>query len=93
MTFVVLKNGPTFVEDPFAFMFLNVRPHHLESAQEALLKIKEVISSDIVFGPYDLITSLRAKDRVDLERIVSLIHRNIPGIEGVSTTIVAMFRI
>ena len=93
MTFIVVKNGPIFVEEPFAFMFLNVRPQHLESAQEALLKIKEVISSDIVFGPYDLITPLRAKDRVDLEKTVSLIHKTIPGIEGVSTTIVAMFRI
>lgn len=93
MTFIVAKNGPSFMEEPFAFMFLNVRPQHLESTQEALLKIKEVISSDIVFGPYDLITPLRAKDRVDLERVVSLIHKTIPGIEGVSTTIVAMFRI
>jgi len=74
-------------------MFLNVRPQHLESAQEALLKIEEVISSDIVFGPYDLITPLRAKDRIDLERVDTLIHKTVPGIEGVSTAIVAMFRI
>ena len=54
-------------------MFLTIRPHHLESAKEALLKIKEVISSDIVFGPYDLIILLRAKDRIDLEKIISLL--------------------
>ena len=93
MTFIVVKEGPVFVEEPFAFIFLNVRPQYLEDAQEALLRIEEVISSDIVFGQFDLITSLRAKDRIDLERIVSLIHRTIPGIEEVSTTIVAMFRI
>jgi hypothetical protein len=93
MTFIAVKKGPLFVEEPYAFMFLNVRPQHLETAQEELLKIKEVISSDIVFGPYDIITPLRAKDRVDLEKTVSLIHKTIPGIEGVSTTIVAMFRI
>jgi DNA-binding Lrp family transcriptional regulator len=93
MTLVVVKAGPDFVEEPFAFMFLNVRPHHLENAQDALLKIEEVISSDIVFGPYDLIAPLRAKDRVDLERIVSFIHKTVPGIEGAATTIVAMFRI
>lgn len=93
MTFIVVKEGPAFAEEPFAFMFLSVRPQYLEDAQEALLRIGAVISSDIVFGSFDLITSLRAKDRIDLERIVSLIHNTIPGIEGVSTTIVAMFKI
>ncbi|MCW3998120.1 MAG: Lrp/AsnC ligand binding domain-containing protein [Candidatus Bathyarchaeota archaeon] len=92
-TYVVVKEGPAFAEEPFAFMFLNVKPHQLEDAQDSLSKIEEVISSDIIFGPYDLIAPLRAKDRGDLERIVSLIHKNVPGIEGAATTIVAMFRI
>lgn len=71
------KKGVSFVEEPCPFMFLNVITQHLESAQEALLRIQEFISSDIVFGPYDSIRPLRAKDRVDFERIVSLIHKNV----------------
>lgn len=93
MTFIVVKEGVSFAEEPFAFMFMNIRPQHLENAQEALLQIEEVISSDIVFGPYDLIAPVRAKDRLDLKRVVSKIHEIIPGIEGAATIIVAMFRI
>ena len=93
MTFIVVKEGVSFAEEPFAFMFMNIRPQHLENAQEALLQIEEVISSDIVFGPYDLIAPVRAKDRLDLKRVISKIHEIIPGIEGAATIIVAMFRI
>ncbi|MBK5133486.1 Lrp/AsnC ligand binding domain-containing protein [Candidatus Bathyarchaeota archaeon] len=93
MTFIVVKEGVSFAEEPFAFMFMNIRPQHLENAQEALLQIEEVISSDIVFGPYDLIVPVRAKDHLDLKRVVSKIHEIIPGIEGAATIIVAMFRI
>ena len=93
MTFVVVSEGNSYAEEPFAFMFLNVKPKHLENAQQALLKVPEVISADIVFGPYDIIAPLRAKDQVDLERVISHIHRDVPGIEGAATTIVAMIRI
>ncbi len=93
MTFIVVKEGVSFAEEPFAFMFMNIRHQQLENAQEALLQINEVISSDIVFGPYDLIALVRAKDQVDLKRVVSKISEIVPGIEGAATIIVAMFRI
>jgi DNA-binding Lrp family transcriptional regulator len=93
MTFVVVKEGPSYSEEPFAFTFLNVQPRNLESVQQELLKVPEVISADIVFGPYDLICPIRAKDRADLERVISSIDRNCPGIEGAATTIVAMIRV
>ena len=93
MTFVVVQEGTSYMEEPFAFMFLNVQPQHLENAQQALLKVPEVISADIVFGSYDIICPVRAKDQVDLERVISHIHKNVPGIEEAATTIVAMIRI
>jgi len=93
MTFVVVHEGPSYSEEPYAFMFLNVQPRNLENTQQALLKMPEVISADVVFGPYDLICPVRAKDRVDLERVISCIHGNCPGIEGAATTIVAMIRV
>jgi hypothetical protein len=93
MTFVVVNEGTSYAEEPFAFMFLNIQPRQLENAQQALMKVPEVISADIVFGPYDIIAPLRAKDQVDLERVISHIHRDVPGIEGAATTIVAMIRI
>lgn len=93
MTFVVVNEGTSYVEEPFAFMFLNVQPQQLENAQQALMKVSEVISADVVFGPYDIISPLRAKNQVDLERVISNIHETVPGIEGAATTIVAMMRI
>jgi hypothetical protein len=93
MTFVVVNEGTSYMEEPFAFMFLNIQPRQLENAQQALMKVPEVISADIVFGPYDIISPLRAKNQVDLERVISHIHETVPGIEGVATTIVAMIRI
>jgi len=93
MTFIVIREGPSYAEEPFAFIFLNTQPRNLERVQTALLTVPEVISADTVFGPYDLICPIRAKDTAGLERAISDIHKNIPGIEGTMTTIVAMIRI
>ena len=93
MTFVVVNEGPQYAEEPFAFTFLNVQPQQLENAQNTLMSIAEVISADIVFGPYDIISPLRAKNQVDLERVISRIQGIVPGLEGAATTIVAMIRI
>jgi len=93
LTFIVISEGPLFAEEPFAFIFLNTQPRNLERVQRTLLTIPEVLSADTVFGPYDVICSVRAKDRVDLERVISYIHKNVPGIEGSMTAIVAIIRI
>jgi len=93
MTYVVVMEGPTYMENPFAFMFLNVQPRDVELAQQALLKNPNVISADFVFGPCDLIVPVRAKSNVDLERVVSSIHCSVSGIEEAHTTVVAIMRI
>ena len=93
MTYIVVVEGPSYVEEPFAFMFLNVQPRDAELAREKLLKNPYVISADFVFGPCDLIVPVRAKNNVDLERVVSSIHCDVSGIEEAYTTVVAMMRI
>lgn len=93
MTYIVVIEGPSYMEEPFAFMFLNVQPRDVELAREKLLKNPYVISADFVFGPCDLIVPVRAKNNVDLERVVSSIHCDVSGIEEAYTTIVAMMRI
>jgi len=93
LTFIVIHEAPLSVEEPFAFIFLNTQPRNLEKVQRALLTIPEVIFADTVFGPYDVICSVRANDREDLERVISSIHKNIPSIEGTMTTILATIRI
>ena len=93
MTYVVVIEGPSFMEEPFAFMFLNVHPRDVEEAQQTLLRNTHVISADFVFGPCDLIVPVRAKNNADLERVVSSIHCDVSGIEEAYTTVVAMMRI
>lgn len=92
-TYIVVIEGPTFMEQPFAFMFLNVEPRDAETAQHALINLPQVISADFVFGPCDLIVPVRAKNNVDLEGVVRTIHSSVSGIEEAQTTIVAMIQI
>ena len=93
LTFIVISEGPSYVEDPFAFIFLNAEPRNLEKVRKALLTIPEVLSADTVFGPYDVICPIRAKDRRDLRRILGHIQETIPGIEGSMTSVVALMRV
>jgi DNA-binding Lrp family transcriptional regulator len=93
MTLIVIHEGPSYVEEPFAFLFLNTQPRNLEKLQSALLKVPEVISADTVFGPYDLITAIRVNNSADMDPLISHIHRNIPEIEGAMTSVVASIRI
>ena len=92
LSLVVISEGPSLREKPFAFLFLNTQPKNLENVRRSLLTIPEVLSADTVFGPYDVICSVRAKDGIDLERIISNIQ-NIPGIESSMTSIVASIKI
>ena len=88
-TLLVINEGTSFVEEPFAFLFLNTNPRNLEQAQQELQSIPQVLSADTVFGPYDVICAVRAKDTVDLTRLVSQIQKDVPHIQGTVTAIVA----
>jgi len=93
LTFIAISKGPSFAEEPFAFIFLNTQPRNLEKVRRALLTVPEVLSADTVFGPYDVICPVRAKNRTDLERVIRHIQNNIPGIEGSMTAVVALIRV
>jgi len=88
-TLIVISEGRSFTEEPYAFLFLNTQPRNLERVQEALQNIPQVLSADTVFGPYDVICAVRAKDIVDLQQLVSRIQNEVPNIQGTITGIVA----
>jgi hypothetical protein len=88
LSLIVINEGRLPSERPFAFLFLNAQPKNLENVQKSLLEFQEVLSADTVFGPYDLICSVKAKDQQELERTVSAIQR-IPGVENSVTSIVS----
>lgn len=92
LSLIVISEGPELTETPFAFFFLNTQPKNLENVQKSLLSIPKVLSADIVFGPFDVICSIKAKDQEDLEKTVSRVQK-IPGIEHSVTSVVSPIRI
>ncbi len=88
-TLIVFKEGRSFTEEPYAFLFINTQPRNLEQVQEKLQSIPKVLSADTVFGPYDVICALKATDNNDLQSIISQIQREVPQIQETETAIVA----
>jgi nitrate reductase NapAB chaperone NapD len=92
LSLIVISEGRLPAERPFAFLFLNAQPKNLENVQKSLLEFPEVLSADTVFGPYDVICSVKAKNQEELERTVSAIQR-ISGVESSVTSIVSSIRV
>ena len=92
LSLIVISEGRLPAERPFAFLFLTAQPKNLENVQKALLEFPEVLSADTVFGPYDVICSVKAKNQEELERTVSAIQR-ISGVESSVTSIVSSIRV
>ena len=88
-TLIVISEGKSFTEEPYAFLFLNTQPRNLEMVQEKLQGIPKILSADTVFGPYDVICAVKANDNKDLQLLISQIQREVPQIQGTITTIVA----
>jgi DNA-binding Lrp family transcriptional regulator len=88
-TLIVISEGKSFVEEPYAFLFLHTQPRNLELVQEKLQGIPKVLSADTVFGPYDVVCAVKANDNKDLQLLISQIQREVPQIQGTETAIVA----
>ena len=88
LSFITISKGPELNDKPFAFVFVNVNPKHLETVRTKLLKIPEVLSADSVFGPFDLICSLKVQDQIELETLVLLLQQII-GVKNTMTSVVA----
>jgi hypothetical protein len=92
MSLIVASEGPALAEKPFAFLFLNTKPQSAENVRTKLLTLPEVLTADIVLGPFDVICSIKAEDHEDLETSVLLIQQ-IPGLESSVTSIVSPIRV
>ena len=88
-TLIVISEGKPFDEEPYAFLFLNTQPRNLEKVQETLQKIPGVLSADTVFGPFDVITAVRVRNQIELEKLIAKIQTDVPHIQGTVTAIVA----
>ena len=88
-TYIVISEGGSYAEEPYAFLLLNTQPRNLKQVQQELQSIPNVLSADTVFGPYDVICAVKAKDKEDLKRLVSQIQQEVLQIKGTATAIVA----
>ena len=88
-TLIVISEGKPFIEEPYAFLFLNTQPRNLEKVQASLQKIPEVLSADTVFGPYDLICAVRVENKNELQKLIARIQKDVPYIQGTFTAIVS----
>jgi hypothetical protein len=75
LTLIVRQDSPPITEVPFALIFVNTKPPAYEDVRRSILTIPDVLSADLVFGPYDIICPVRAKDRLDLERVLLTLSR------------------
>jgi hypothetical protein len=92
LSFIVISESPKRDDKPYAYVFLNTKPNSLEKTRTKLLTIPEVLSADSVFGPYDIICSVKATNREELETLVLLIQQ-IEGIEDSTTSIVSQIKL
>ncbi len=90
-TFIVISEGKSFSEEPYAFLFLNTQPRNIEQVQDKLQSFPKILSADSVFGPYDIICAVRASNEEDLRLLISQIQQEVPYIQGTVTAIVASF--
>jgi len=88
MSLIVASEGPRLSEKPFAFLFLNTKPQSSGDVKTTLLTLPEVLSVDVVLGPFDVICSIKAEDHEDLETSVLLVQQ-IAGIVSSVTSIVS----
>ncbi len=89
LTLIAISEGPSYVEEPYAFVFLNTSPVFLEKVQQKLRALPKVLSADTVFGPYDIICAVKVEDTGELARFIFKIQREVPGIQGSTAAIVA----
>lgn len=88
-TLIVISEGKSYTEEPYAFLLINTQPRNIEQVQKELQSIPNVLSADTVFGPYDVICAVKASDKEDLKRLVLKIQKEVSHIQGTVTAIVA----
>lgn len=67
------------------FIFIRTNPHMEVTAYRELMKIPEIIELNPLFGEYDLIAKVEARDFNRLSRIVINRIRKVPGVEETET--------
>ena len=87
LSLIVISESSIPLEKPSAFVFMNSRAKNLEIVRHKLLSLPNVFSACSVLGPFDLLSSVKAKNDSDLDRVVSTIE-DVPGVENPTAEVV-----
>jgi len=73
------------IDMPIGFILISTAPAKEHQVYNELLKIKEIIELHPLFGEYDLIAKVEAKDLEELGKIVVERIRSIDGVADTKT--------
>ncbi|MBM3292707.1 Lrp/AsnC family transcriptional regulator [Candidatus Bathyarchaeota archaeon] len=68
---------------------LNVKTGSEDSVSEKILKLSEVEEASVIYGEYDLILKVKAKDMNHLDKLIVEKLRSIPDIMLTATMLIA----
>lgn len=66
-----------------AYVLLSCDLDGVQTVYNELKKIKQIIKSEIVYGPYDIVIKLNANDLDEIKKITSLQIKVIQGVKYV----------
>lgn len=72
-----------------AFVFVNTEIGAEDEVMETLIKLPEVESVLLVYGPYDLVVKVKANSAEELRKVISEKIRKLPKIKSTTTLIIA----
>jgi Lrp/AsnC family leucine-responsive transcriptional regulator len=72
-----------------AYIMLNVKTGSEDTVSEKILKLNEVEEASVIYGEYDLILKVKAKDMNHLDTLIVEKLRSIPDIMLTATMLIA----
>ncbi|MBN1682561.1 Lrp/AsnC ligand binding domain-containing protein [Candidatus Bathyarchaeota archaeon] len=72
-----------------AYIMMNVKTGSEDKVSETILKLNEVEEASVIYGEYDLILKVNAKDMNHLDKLIVEKLRSIPDIMLTATMLIA----
>ena len=72
-----------------AYIMMNVKTGSEDTVSDTILKLNEVEEASVIYGEYDLILKVKAKDMNHLDTLIVEKLRSIPDIMFTATMLIA----
>ena len=71
------------------FVLITTKYNKLKEVMDALLSVKEIVNMHTLYGQYDIIINIKAKDMNEIDKILMHQVAKIDGIERTETLVVS----